>query len=261
MKSKFLDSLLAAVSSKDEASMKAALVKVLDEAREEEETKRKEEEETKDKARDASIAKLVTDCVAAAFKARDEKEAEERKKAEDEEAERKKAEDAERTKEEDENLEEELEEESGTKDARKAKDSALLVDSFENVKMAAEILAPGVSIPTLDASASPTKTFRDCHCSLRRNALRTALSDAATAEFITAVRGRALDAAEIDALTPGQARAIFNGAAALKRSANNSAATRDGSRAAAVDASTTDQKTPTQRFVDQAAERRKKRFQ
>jgi hypothetical protein len=260
MKPKFFEGLLAAVKTKDEAQITAAIVKAMDESREEEEAKKKQEEDAKDKARDARTVQLVTDAIAAAFKARDEKEAEEKKKAEDkakddekEEAERKK-------KEEDDEIEQELEEESGSKDTAKAKDSALLSESFETVKMLAEIVSPGVQIPTFDAKADPRKTFRDCHCNLRRKALQGAVADAETSQLVATVRGRALDAAEIPQLSCGQVRTIFNGVAAMKRATNNGAATRDRLAVAQTQTATTDHRTPTQRFIDAAKERKKASF-
>jgi uncharacterized protein len=110
----------------------------------------------------------------------------------------------------------------GTQDkARKSRDSAYLVDSFERVKMDAEIISPGVKVKTLDRAADPRKSFRDCICGLRRQSLTSALSDADTAALVEQVRGRTTDAAAIAAMTSGQVRTLFNGVAALKRVANN----------------------------------------
>ena len=151
---------------------------------------------------------------------KDEESEEEKKKKE---AESKKSEDAE--------LEGELGEEAPegeAEDAKKARDSAYLVDSFEQTKMLAEIIAPGIKIPTFDRAADPKKTFKDCICALRRAALKKGTQDADTAELIDGVRGRAVDSAEIVKMPCGQVRSLFNAVGALKKAANNAQIFRDG---------------------------------
>ncbi len=131
----------------------------------------------------------------------------------------------------DDEIEDELGEEApqGTQDAaRKSRDSAYLVESFEAVKMNAEIISPGIKIKTLDRAADPKKSFRDCICGLRRKSLQAGLNYSDTASIISQVRGRTTDASDIDAMSPGQVRTIFNGVAALKKAANNAQVFTDG---------------------------------
>ena len=141
--------------------------------------------------------------------------------------------------------EEEMEEETGSADAGKARDSALLEDSFNDIKAKAEIIAPGIQMPTFDAKADPKKTFRDCHCGLRRKALQQATQDAETAEIVKTVRGRALDSGEILKMSCGQVRTIFNGVAAMKANRNNGRLTVD---AAQTQNKTQDNVSPMEKF-------------
>jgi uncharacterized protein len=164
-------------------------------------------------------------------------------KSRDSESEKKDGED----KTEDDEIEGELGEEApdGTQDAaRKARDSAYLVDSFESTKMLAEIIAPGIRIPTFDRAADPKKNFKDCICGLRRKALQLGSNDAATAGLVEQVRGRVTDSTEFAKMPCGQVRTLFNSVAALKKAANNSAIVRDQSATRVVDASLT----PIQKF-------------
>jgi uncharacterized protein len=250
-KKSFMDKILACVRNKDEQGAQEAL-KEMEEGNGSEGSEthvhihtgaapRSEDEQPEDptekrfKAIEDSIKQLSD-----SFKASRDGETEEEK--------RQKAEDAE--------SEEELEEETGTEDARKAKDSAMLSDVFDTVKMNAEIIAPGVQVPTFDAKADPKKTFRDCICGLRRKALRMATQDATTATMITAVRGRTLDANEVGKLSCGQVRSLFNGVAAMKRAANNGTVTRDSVLTLAKPgAKTDDNLSPAQRFKQKSRDR------
>ena len=106
----------------------------------------------------------------------------------------------------------------GTNDrARKARDSAFLVDSFQQTIALAEVLAPGIRIPTFDRAAAPTKSL-DTICNLRRTALDHA--------YAHDIQVRQL----VDALAPGGVfktmdcaalRPVFIGAAELKKTINN----------------------------------------
>ncbi len=236
-KKSFVDRILAAVRSKDEDEAKKALeemehdedaggdthihVHTAAPAAKAEDDEPEDPTEKRFKSIEDSIAKLA-DAMKGGDKSRDGEPEEER-----EERERKERDKA-RDKARDEETEEELEEETGTADARKAQDSALLADVFDTVKMNAEIIAPGVSIPTFDAKANPKKMFRDCICGLRRRALQQATSDTATAGMIAAVRGRTLDSASVAKLSCGEVRSIFNAVAVMKGAQNNGAVTRDG---------------------------------
>jgi uncharacterized protein len=159
-------------------------------------------------------------------KQKEQDKAKDKAKDEESEAEKKKAEEAERAKAEDDELEEEAPDGTGDK-ARGARDSAYLVDSFENTKMLAEIIAPGVKIPTFDKAADPKKMFKDCVCGLRRKALQMGTLDAGTAALIDQVRGRTTDSKMFDTMTCGQVRTVFNSVGALKKVENNAAVTRD----------------------------------
>lgn len=249
--SKIWDRLQAAIASKDEAAITRAVLdaRAKDEDEEEAEKKKKAAE---DKARDEenekfkketkdSIAKIAATLdKLAKDKAKDEEEEEERKKKEAEAKDKAKDE------------EESAEVEDEAPEASKAKDSAPLEDAFNTVKMAAEIIAPGVQIPTFDRAASPKATFRDCICGLRRKALTQGLQDGATAGIIEQVRGRVIDAAGIAALNCGQTRALFNGVYALKKQSNNAAvAAGSGATARTGDAPLT----PMDRFKAASASR------
>jgi hypothetical protein len=242
--SKIWDRLQAAIASKDEAAITRAVLdaRAKDEDEEEEAKKKKAaEDKAKDEAAEERFKKVedsiakISDSVS--------KLAKDKAKDDEEEAERKKKEAEAKDKAKDEAEGKELEEEKP--ESSKAKDSASLEDSFSAVKAQAEIVAPGVQIPTFDAAADPKKTFRDCICGLRRKALQQATNDQDTAAMIETVRGRALDSAAIGVLTCGETRTLFNGVYALKKQANNAAAVSgSGSAARTADAPLT----PMQRF-------------
>jgi hypothetical protein len=65
----------------------------------------------------------------------------------------------------------------------KTVDSAGLGDEFKDTIARAEILAPGIKMPTFDA-ASGVKKVRDNLCALRRKALDAALLDDTSSEFV-----------------------------------------------------------------------------
>lgn len=93
------------------------------------------------------------------------------------ERERKEAEDRARDDEGGKEIEGRLEEEAppGTGDAaRKARDSSVLADSFQETMALAEIIAPGIKLPTFDRTAKPKATL-DAICALRERALDTAM--------------------------------------------------------------------------------------
>lgn len=131
--------------------------------------------------------------------------------------------------------EKELENEApaGTGDkAVKAKDSAYMEDSFTSTVAAAEIIAPGIKLPTFDRAIKPMDSFKQV-CNLRRQALTMGLNDSATNSIIQEARGgRTLDAAGVKAMDCGAVRGLFFGVAAAKKRANNTgAAVRDSGRA------------------------------
>jgi hypothetical protein len=245
MKSRLQRVLDALAGTKDDAELRRVLDKARDEEEEAEKTrerKERDEAEAKEKeieAKDEEFKKEVRDSITKLTDAVGKLVKDKAKDEEEEEAKGKK-------KEEDEDEdEEEMEEETGSADAGKARDSALLEDSFNDIKAKAEIIAPGIQMPTFDAKADPKKTFRDCHCGLRRKALQQATQDAETAEIVKTVRGRALDSADILKMSCGQVRTIFNGVAAMKANRNNGRLTVD---AAQTQNKTQDNVSPMDKF-------------
>ncbi|WP_144156547.1 DUF2213 domain-containing protein [Paraburkholderia sp. BCC1885] len=243
--SKWLKKILdRAHDAKDEEEMK----KIADEAAEEESKAKKEaedkardeaekeaEEKAKDKARDAEehgkrltsleeghkeiLGKLDELSAKVGDKARDEEE-EERKKKEEEEKEAKDAE----------AVEGELAEEApaGTADrARKARDSSFLEESFQDTVALAEIIAPGIAIPTFDRAAAPIKSL-DQMCGFRRKALDLAYVQAETRNMIDEVlAGKEFD---LKAMKCDRVRDLFRAVGAMKRKANNTPVPRGWAR-------------------------------
>ncbi len=118
----------------------------------------------------------------------------------------------------DEQIEFEEEAPPGTGDkARKAKDSAYFADSFQETLALAEILAPGIKLPTYDAKAKPKGTI-DALCGLRRRALDTAYANEELKPLIdTVLGGRTLDTKK---LTCGATRNLFRMVGAVAKQAN-----------------------------------------
>ena len=117
----------------------------------------------------------------------------------------------------------------GTGDkARRAKDSAFLEESFQDTVAKAEIVAPGIRIPTFDRSASPARTLRLMH-GLRRTALDLAYSGPATRGVIDrAMSGRTLDTRS---MSISNTRVLFNAVAASVEMSNSNRATDRGTEA------------------------------
>ena len=120
-----------------------------------------------------------------------------------------------------EELEKEAEEGKG-KDARKARDSAYMGESFQSTLATAEILAPGISFPTFDAKQSPKKTL-DQMCQFRRKALGIAAMTPAGATLITEHVGRAFTGDSLSLMKCGEVRSLFNSVGATMRVVNSSA--------------------------------------
>jgi hypothetical protein len=93
-------------------------------------------------------------------------------------------------------------------------DSAALRDEFQQTKMLAEILAPGLSHPTYDSKITVKKT-QDAMCALRRRALKAAL-DGEHGDLVKSVTGNA----DVSKLTCDSARMAFQAAATLVKQAN-----------------------------------------
>ncbi|XLV70976.1 DUF2213 domain-containing protein (plasmid) [Ralstonia syzygii subsp. celebesensis] len=111
-------------------------------------------------------------------------------------------------------------------------DSAGLRDEFQDALSRAEILAPGVKLPTFDAKSDRKKTA-DSICVLRRRALRAAL-DNEHADLVKSVTG----GADMSKLTCDSAKAVFNAASELVKQHNKlalQARTADTSRQQSTD--------------------------
>lgn len=101
--------------------------------------------------------------------------------------------------------------------AQKTGDSAAVRELFQEARARAEILAPGVNLPTFDAKSSLKKTT-DSLCVLRRRALRAALATP-NADLVKSVLG----GADVKAMTCDSAAVAFNAAAELVKSRNSHA--------------------------------------
>lgn len=119
-------------------------------------------------------------------------------------------------------LKEEAPEGEGEK-AAKAKDSAFMQDSFNETVALAEVISPGITIPTYDRAAAPKATY-DALCGLRRQALTKGLEDAATAAIVVESRGRKTTADDIAKLTCDSVRTLFRATGVAKKRANNKSA-------------------------------------
>ena len=108
---------------------------------------------------------------------------------------------------------EELQEASkGTQDAR------YLMGSFRDTAATAEILSPGIKIPTVDSKTDKKQAFKKI-CGLRRSALDSAFKDDGTRSIILSLNGgRTLDTKR---MTCDAIRTLFNSAAMIKQQQNN----------------------------------------
>jgi hypothetical protein len=105
-------------------------------------------------------------------------------------------------------------------EAAKAKDSAYLGDSFRDTVAMAEILVPGIKVPTFDRSAKPGASFKKI-CGLRRQALDLAYVQPETRGVLDdLLGGKKMDASN---MTCDAVRVLFLSASAMKRSMNNGA--------------------------------------
>lgn len=204
----------AAWKTKDEAKVEEVLEKA-EKAEKAETSDRKmsdediqrEFSEIKDSIKSvADSVKSVADSVKAAKDAATE-ESEEEKKAKAADAEAEKAE------------EEQVKEETGaTADAAiKTADSRYLGDSFGETVAAAEILVPGIRLPTFD-SAKPRKQTLDTICGLRRNALDLAYATPEGRGLVEQIHGKPL---ELKDMSCGAVRTLFRAAVGAKRVMNN----------------------------------------
>jgi hypothetical protein len=115
------------------------------------------------------------------------------------------------------NLKEEAPAGTSDEEIKKTKDSRYLVESFQDTVAKAEILAPGISVPTFDAKAKPGQSFKKI-CGFRRSALDAAYAAPATRLLIgDLLNGKTLDTSK---MTCDAVRVLFNSAATLKRTQN-----------------------------------------
>lgn len=101
---------------------------------------------------------------------------------------------------------------------KSTKDSAAFKDEFQDAKARAEILAPGVKLPTFDSKAEGKKTA-DSICVLRRRALRAGLENS-NADLVRAIVGDA----DVSKMTCDAAKMAFHASSELVKQKNKSVA-------------------------------------
>lgn len=113
-----------------------------------------------------------------------------------------------------------------TKDGKgKTRDSAGLTNAFKDTVARAEILAPGIKLPTFDAKADRKKSV-DALCAFRRKALDKAYgTDEGKAAIDPLLAGRTLDTKK---LTCDTARLMFTAASENMKAVNRAANTGSG---------------------------------
>lgn len=104
--------------------------------------------------------------------------------------------------------------------AARARDSAHLAERFSEVVSKAEILSPGITMPTFDAKLDAARTV-DSMCKFRRQALLRAFSNDATKPFVVQTLGSEELHARLPKMTCDAATMLFNGAVELARVTNN----------------------------------------
>lgn len=121
-------------------------------------------------------------------------------------------------------LEDEAPEGIPARDARKARDSRYLGESMKDTVAMAEILVPGIRVPTYDRMAKPAQTAKKI-CGMRRQALDQAYALPVNRSILNDLLGnKTLDTSR---MTCDAIRTLFRSAAALKRQSNNNAGVRD----------------------------------
>lgn len=231
-----LDRIKAAFKQKDESALNAALaelpesgaavvhthVHVRDEREDKEEEKEEEKEKkTRDRVMDAFDKRLekvedaVSDIAADVKSIKDAKKDEE----EEEEEEFKKSEEV--TK--DEEIEFEAEAPPGTGDSawKGIKDSKPFETGFQETVALAEIICPGIQVPTFDAKSKPGKTVNQI-CQFRRRTLDVAYgAQPETKAFIDEL----LSGHDLKTRKCGDVRTLFQAVGVFKKNQNNQAMT------------------------------------
>lgn len=114
----------------------------------------------------------------------------------------------------DETMDEDPDEDNPKDDVSATNDSKSMMVEFQDAKSRAEILAPGVKLPTFDAKADGKKTA-DSICVLRRRALRASLTND-NADLVRAIVGDA-DVSKMDCAA---AKMAFHAASELVKRKN-----------------------------------------
>ncbi len=116
------------------------------------------------------------------------------------------------------NAEEMAEEAPPATDMRTVRNSAVFQDSFRETAMFAEIIVPGVSIPTFDAKAKPGKGY-DAICSFRKTVLDLAWNQPSLRGVVTELNGgKTLDT---KCMTCDAVRGLFRSLGVIRKNANN----------------------------------------
>jgi hypothetical protein len=105
-------------------------------------------------------------------------------------------------------------------------DSTSFRDEFQDAKARAEILAPGVKLPTFDSKADGKKTA-DALCLLRRRALRAGLENS-NADLVRAIVGDA----DVSKMTCDAAKMAFHASSELVKQKNKAVKTATADAAA-----------------------------
>ncbi len=164
------------------------------------------------KTRD-SMEKMVKDAVEAAMKARDAKDEDEDEDDEDGDE----SPEGKKKKKTDDEEEDEDKKKGKTKDKKKTRDSASLGERFQETIAIAEILAPGLRVPTFDSSAERKHTV-DSICALRKKALSIASETVDGSEILTSLRrGKQLTHDALEQMSCSATRDLFYSAGATAK--------------------------------------------
>lgn len=206
---KFIDRIRSAFKARDEQALEAALKEAKDEEAKPEEKKEEKPAEAKDDA-EPTLADLLARIEAIEAKMKGTSDEEGRP---ENEGEKKEENPAGATSDED---EDDDEAESETADG-KSRDAASLRVEIQDVISRAEILAPGLKLPTVDA-AGDSKKVRDSLCVYRRRAMAQAFR---TDKGRDALKPFVGDNPSFKSMTCDAMNAAFIGASEILKRANN----------------------------------------
>jgi uncharacterized protein len=105
-------------------------------------------------------------------------------------------------------------------DLRRARDSALFEDSFSETVALAEIIVPGIRLPTFDRAAPPKQTF-DQLCAFRAGVLDLAFAQPATRDLVEQLTGGRFS--EARKMTCDSVRVLFRAVGDARARANKAA--------------------------------------